>query len=363
MSKTKDTIHLEALNAVEGYDRSGLAISVGVGKTYIGLKHMLRNMNDNPRFLVVAPTLAILQSWIDEATKFNLAYLIPHITLVTYISLCKKDLDWDCIYIDESHNLLPTHGKWLSNYKGKILGLTGTPPNEQNRQKYELMEEFYPIRYSYMIDDAIEEGILNDYKIILHPLELDIKKTLQIKTKKGAAWVTSEKATYDYWSNKVANANPGKEKQIVSIMRMKEMQKFPSKDVLAKKLLYSTDNKVILFANTQEQADSFGVKTYHSNNPDSETNLLLLKSGEITKLACVNQLNQGVNITGLKEIIIMHTYSNNHKAIQKVGRCVRLNPDEEATINILMYRNTIDETWVEQALAQLDQTKIFLKDG
>lgn len=359
MSKSKDEIQNEALIAVLPYDRVGVVLTPGMGKTLLGLKHMVKNMNDNPRFLVVAPTLAILQSWREEAIKFKLDYLVPHIKLTTYVSLHKQDYDYDVVYCDESHLLLPIHVKWLRNYKGKILGLTGTPPSERNRQKTDYMNEFYPVKYSYLIDDAVEEGILNDYKIILHPLTLDVRKTLSVEIKKNSSkWFTSEQASYDYWSNRVANSDTTKERQITSIMRMREMQKFPSKDALAKKLLNQTNNKVILFANTQEQADSFGIKSYHSNNPDSEDNLLLLKSGEISKLACVNQLSLGVNISGLKECIIMHSFSNNHKSAQRLSRCMRLNPDDTAIINILMYKNTIDETWVQNALEGFDPLKI-----
>jgi hypothetical protein len=36
-----------------------------------------------------------------------------------------------------------------------------------------------------------------------------------------------------------------------------------------------------------------------------------------------------------------------------------LNPDEKSVIHILMYKDTVDEQWVQEALKDLDQNKIF----
>ena len=131
-----------------------------------------------------------------------------------------------------------------------------------------------------------------------------------------------------------------------------------NKDKYAKKLLDETNDKTILFANTQEQADSFGIASYHSNNSNSEDNLDRFKNGDILDLACVLQLNEGINIPYLRVGIIMHAYGNERKASQRIGRLLRLNPDDKCTVHILCYEDTIDEVWVKKALEDYDQTKI-----
>jgi superfamily II DNA or RNA helicase len=104
--------------------------------------------------------------------------------------------------------------------------------------------------------------------------------------------------------------------------------------------------------------------SYHSGNKASEVNLDKFKSGEISKLSCVLQLNEGVNIPDLKQGIIMHAYGNERKSAQRLGRLLRLNPDEKAIIHILCYTNTVDETWVIQALEQYDKNKItWIENG
>jgi superfamily II DNA or RNA helicase len=98
--------------------------------------------------------------------------------------------------------------------------------------------------------------------------------------------------------------------------------------------------------------------SYHSNNQDSEENLLDFKKGKIDKLSCVLQLNEGVNIPGLKQGIIMHAYGNERKASQRIGRLLRLNPDDKAIVHILCYVGTVDEKWVKDALEDFNQSKI-----
>ena len=54
----------------------------------------------------------------------------------------------------------------------------------------------------------------------------------------------------------------------------------------------------------------------------------------------------------------MHAYGNERKASQRIGRLLRLNPNDKSTIHVLCYINTIDEDWVIKALEDYDQTKI-----
>ena len=124
----------------------------------------------------------------------------------------------------------------------------------------------------------------------------------------------------------------------------------------------SIQTKCIIFANTQAQADRLCNYSYHSGNKESEDNLLMFKEGKIDKLSTVLQLNEGVNIPNLKQGVIMHAYGNERKAAQRIGRLLRLNPDDKAIVHILCYMESIDEKWVKEALENFDQTKIIWKD-
>jgi superfamily II DNA or RNA helicase len=354
---SREEIQNAALESLLSSSHSGIAVSMGVGKTLIGLRHMKEHYSDTCRFLVVAPKRAIFKSWLDEADKHGLGYLKEHIEFSTYISLIKQDIDYDVVYLDECHNLLYSHEFYLDDYKGKVVGLTGTPPRNANSEKGEMVDNYCPIAFKYITDDAIDDGILNDYQVIIHMLDLDNRKNFMQKTKKGQ-FPTSELASYNYWSERVLNANGPKEVQIARIMRMKALMSYPSKERYAAELFSHITDKVILFANTQEQADQLCDYSYHSGNKESEVNLLKFKSGEIDKLSCVLQLSEGVNIPNLKQGIIMHAYGNERKSAQRLGRLLRLNPDEKATVHILCYDNTVDVAWVNQALHDYDDSKI-----
>jgi superfamily II DNA or RNA helicase len=396
---TKDQIKAEALSATQLYRRCGIGVTMGGGKTSIGLHHMQREYTNGARsFLVVAPKTAIFTSWEEELVKWNLTHLSRHITYTTYRSLEKQSVDHDCIYLDECHSLLYSHEFWLTNYGGKILGLTGTPPRFKGSEKGQMVSKFCPIVYSYLTDDAVDDGMLNDYRFIIHHLHLGTRKNVPMKKKDGGTWFQSEENAYAYWHNRITDiqlkiddlqnevnmlrskAKGGlpnltdlqisvrKESEIealkkdlpqLRIMRMKALQNTPSKVNYAQFLLGHAKYKTLVFANTQEQADEMCPNSYHANNKESEVNLEMFKKGHINCLTCVAQLSEGINIPDLRELIILHAFSNERKAAQRIGRGLRLNPDDTSLTHILCFDGSKDEDWVNEALIDFDPEKIY----
>ena len=358
MKKTKDQIQDEALSVLKDYYRAGVAIATGGGKTLLGIKHMMMNYHSTAKYLVVAPKLTIFEEWKKEAINNGFDYLLSQITFITYRSLPSQLQDYDIVYLDECHSLLNTHDFWLSTYGGKILGLTGSPPKVAYSEKGKLVAKYCPIVYTYETDEAVENELLNDYRIIIHLLPLDKMRTMKIQSKSGSSWVTSELESYNYWCKRLDDAAYAKEIQMMRLMRMKALMGFPSKERYALKLLSKCTDKTILFANSQAQADKFGILSFHSSNPASDLNLERFRKGQVMKLAAVQQLNEGVNIPDLKIGILMHAYGNERKTTQRIGRCLRLNPSDKATIHILCYKDTIDVDWVYKAIAGYNTEKI-----
>jgi len=356
----REEIQAEALKATEGKYKCSIVLGTGVGKTLVGLKHMEYNTTPLMRTLVVAPKKSIFQSWKDDAETFNMQEQLSRITFTTYLSLNKYNpADFDAVYLDEAHSLLDSHRGFLQLYKGKILGLTGTPPKYRDSEKGKLVQEFCPVVYTFKADEAIENGILNDYQIIVHELELGTTKNYAVDMK-SKSFITSEQLNYNYWSNRIdIGSGPA---HILRVMRMKAMMEYASKEKYTKILMKSINSKCIIFANTQDQSDRLCEYSYHSNNPESEINLQNFKDGIISKLSSVMQLNEGVNIPDLKQGIIMHAYGNERKASQRIGRLLRLNPDDKAVVHILCYMGTVDEKWCKEALDGFDQSKILWKN-
>ena len=357
---TREEIQEEALKATEGKKRISVVLGTGVGKTLVGLLHIEKNTSELHNVLVVAPKKSIFQSWSDDAVKFGKQDLLKRITFSTYIGLPKRNPnEYDYIYLDECHSLLDSHRVFLDVYKGGILGLTGTPPKHKSSEKGMMVSQFCPVVYTFKADDAIDNGIINDYQIIVHELKLNDCKNYQVEMK-TKSFITSEKENYRYWGNRIdLGQGPA---QMLRVMRMKALMEYPSKEKYTKKLMESVNTKCIVFANTQDQADRLCRFSYHSGNKNSEENLISFKEGKITKLSCVLQLNEGINIPELRQGIIMHAYGNERKASQRIGRLLRLNPQDKAIVHILCYMGTVDEKWVKDALEGFDQSKILWKN-
>lgn len=183
MSK-RESIQQEALDMAVKHKRCGLGISMGVGKTLIGLKYIdnFRATNLHLKVLVVAPKLSIFESWKDDAGKFNIS--IANVEFTTYLSLNKfNPNDYDMLVLDECHSLLYTHEIFLANFTGRILGLTGTPPRYAKSEKGEMVSKYCPVKYKYITDDAVDDDILNDYRIIVHKMPISTRNNMLVETK------------------------------------------------------------------------------------------------------------------------------------------------------------------------------------
>lgn len=352
---TREEAQQEALAAIRKHNRCGINVSMGVGKTYIGLQYLAERVKPGQQVLVVAPKRDIFTSWQDDANKFNLAWLLDRITFTTYLSLNKHNpKQYDYLILDEAHTTKDSHRIFLSNYKNAILGLTGTPPKYLQSEKGEMMQDYYPIVFSYMVDDAVENNILNDYQIFVHLMPLSTKNTILVQNK----WKTSEQKNYEYLRRQIDEA-VGKNAFMKQILCINALKQYETKEHFVK---YASskipqDEKCLIFANTTAQADRLCSNSHHSKKKDS-SDLDAFKLGTITRLSCVEQLSEGVTIPGLKHIIIMHSYGNERKASQKIGRALRLSPNEVANVHVLVYKNTIDEKWAKTALEGFDQSKI-----
>jgi len=353
---TKDQLQSECLKAIKNRKYSGAVLGTGAGKTLLGLKHMASLYNETATFLVVVPKLPVIEEWRKQAIEHDLVYLIESMEFTTYLSLYKQRKDYDFVYFDECHNAKKKHADWIRLYNGPVLGLTGTYPRYISSEAGQASAEFFPKVFEYNINTAISDNLLNNYKIYIHKLELSTKKT--ISTRKGSM---SEEAHYNMHCNFVNNARPS-EVMMKRIMRMKAMQAYDTKVNYAKLLLKQQTKKTLVFTDYTEQADKLCKNSYHAKNKDSKDNLILFQSGYIKKLSAVNQLSEGINIKDLEVGIILHSYANEKKLPQKIGRFLRLNPNDTAIIHILCYNNTVDVDWLKKALIEFKKEKIFKYD-
>jgi superfamily II DNA or RNA helicase len=138
---------------------------------------------------------------------------------------------------------------------------------------------------------------------------------------------------------------------------------YPSKGHYMRYLADQYTNKILLFTRNQQQAEEQAAHTYHSKNKHSEANLAKFNAGEIQLLVCVAQLSEGISIPNLQVGISGTPSATSAAAAQLIGRLLRLNPDQKATVHLLMYQDTVDEQWVTQALEAFDPDKISYVDA
>ena len=351
----RETIQREAHAESLKHRRCALEVSMRVGKTRIGLMHLESHWFAGIRALVVAPNKPIFKSWQDEVVKMNVPHLGECIKYSTWRSLPKlKPENYDIIYLDEYQAVLPVHELFLAMFGGIIVGLTGTGPKDYTI-KGKLVEKYFPVVFKYTVSEAVSDGILNNYRIFIHLLDLETEKKYKQTGKNGGSWWSSEKEVYDYWIDKVEASYGG---QRENIMLLKHLKSFPTKVKYTKVLSEYIKHQLIIFANFKEQADEVCRYSYHSDNPDSKENLELFCNGIISKMSAVMQISAGVTVYGAQACIVMHAYANNNQLAQRIARCLGLEAHETADLHVLGYKDTIDVIWIMNALKDFDQSKI-----
>lgn len=378
----KQALQDQVLAAIQQPRLAGVALTMGLGKTLIALRDMARLLDSakppaagssGKRFLVAAPTQAILDAWPVEARKFDLAHVLDHVAFTTYRSLAKTLAagTYHKLYLDECHALKESHEPALRTHvarQGHILGLTGTPPADSHSEKGRLVATYCPLVVDYTTDEAVLAGLLNGYRLVVHQLALRTVRDYAFQTKAGQLYVTSEREHYQYWSGRLARAQAGEgvealPLETLRLLRMRALMDYPTKGHYMRWLAAQQTEKVLLFTCTQQQAEQQSPHTYHSANPESSANLALFSAGSIPRLACVAQLAEGINIPDLRVGIIWHSFGNERRAAQRIGRLLRLNPDQMATVHLLVYQDTVDKYWLQQALAAFDPANIYHVDA
>jgi len=147
------------------------------------------------KILITAPYNTILESWTSEFKKWKVN--TKNITLINQRSLSKVKLtDYKHIICDEIHTLSAAQIVELQKTDAPILGLTGSLSKESKKL---LKDELYiePI-FTYSVEDAINDGIVADYKVYLIGVPLDNKDKYIEAGTKDSKFMTTEYANYQY---------------------------------------------------------------------------------------------------------------------------------------------------------------------
>ena len=325
-----------------------------MGKTFLGVDIFKRGKYK--KIEIAIPRLDIGLGWQD--TFKLLGYDDKDITYITFTSLKHLKLqEGELLVLDEIHELSKNQMKCINN-KGyhksnDILGLTGTLTRKSQEELYD--ELLLDVCYDYPIYKAVEEGILTDYEIIVHRIELDNSKLLYGKGTK------TEKKQYNNLIYAAEEAQ-GINKFYIEQKIMSIIQSSYSKLQFTRKLLERFKNdRVLVFCGLTEIANQLEIPVYHSKSKDRQVFEDFCKGLNYKHLATIRMMQSGITIVPINKGIINYTSGNPEDAAQKICRFLAIeynNPDKKAELHFLVTNEEFAISRANTALNFFDKTKI-----
>jgi len=350
--------------------RSTIASSVGSGKSKIAIDRIkqLYKANRKTKVLFTGARDVYLVNFELECKKFKCSKgLMNNITFSTVASLNKlTEQSYDIIIYDEAHKDTKRYIEFATsqlqvNPKVEMMCLTGTPLDSRNTYLYNIC----PIVYKHLVEDSVNVGLVNDYRVVVVYHELDQEKNIHVKTSKYDFY-TSEKASYDrlyknYLFREYTTSFP-KELQFLKSFLKNSPTKQTLLSGLARMYDEMNDGKILVYAGSIDQATKLGYPMFNSKMKKEEKikNFKDFVKGNINVLVDVAGIKESVSVPNLKTGIISHIDSNPGNFEQQLGRLLRLVPNEEiGTMYVLVAKGTIEEQWCINAFSKLDPLKII----
>ena len=339
---------------IDSNKRGILNLCPRFGKIYTTI-NILEKLDADINVLIAYPDLKIKAAW--EEDFMTRGYKNPNITYTTHLSIKKHTASfYDLVVLDEIHLLSEAQIEAVSELKCKsVLGLTGTLCS-YTEQTLEL-ELKLPVIATYSIEQAINEGVIVDYKITVVHVPLDNKQLIQYKTK-----IKTEKAQFDAYGWVISKLQrEGKDAMFMRLARMRVIQSSVAKLNKTKELLKKhADERILVFCGVTAIADRLGIPSYHSKSTEKDI-FTDFAEGKGNHLAVVKIGNTGVTYKPLNRVIINYFDSNAENLAQKINRCMAMEyntPDKKAQIYIICTNEEVEIKWLKKALEFFDETKI-----
>ena len=350
----------EVIDALPPFPHGILNLSPRIGKTYITLQLIKR---DKPKkILWVTPNAELRDNAIpEEFKKWKMLTYLRKTDVVCWSSLSKVKGSYDTIILDELQCITVANSVNLIKKKLKyknIIGLTGTLA--KHLDKLQIMADLkLGVLESISIDEAVEQNLIADYNITVVECELDNTDKYITAGSATVKFKQTEAEQYSYMSKRI-NALMNMRRQVPVFMflnRMRLIYNSKSKHIVAKQLADKLEGRTLIFTGGIQQAEQISEHYYHSKTDRTKLNMFL--KGRINTLACVNSGGVGVTYRDVDNLIICQVDSNKSGGtIQKLARSLVLQEGYKANIYIIVASNTVDVTWKDKALEELNPDKI-----
>ena len=330
-----------------------LAMRFGKCKTTIELLFKLFEDDVNiPTVLIAYPDNKLRDVWINECEKWS--YDNPNIVFVNFSSLKKHvEYGYDVFIIDEFHSASSRENDYaheiMDNCKYTI-GLSGTVSDDTK------CEWNFEEIASYTTEEGIRDGILADYQITVHMVNLD--NNIKTKDKKGK--YTTEKTKYVAYTWVIENLKRrGSSVMHLALARNRlSLSSIGKMNYLKKMLAKMQDKRVLIFTGLADVADKVGCASYHSKSK-SDDGYTGFQEKRYNHLALAAMGKVGVTYTDLDSVILLNFTYNAEESSQILNRAIKLDYHGKiADLHIICLNEDPEIKKIKKSLEMLDQSKI-----
>ena len=351
----------EAISKFLACERGVLEMATGTGKTRTALRicETLVKQGDIDTIIVSADGVDLLEQWhaqllalgttlpnrfvvfrhyaeYHERERFNLnprrsVLLVSRPALAPVMRALGPNAAARTLLLhDEVHRLgSPGNRSSLAGLSDSVryrLGLSATPDREYDEEGTQFIEAHVgPVIFSFGLADAIRRGILspfNYYPLEYEPDDNDRKRLQDVYRRSQARERAGDPMSQeDIW---------------IDLARV-------HKTSLAKLPVFATFledharvlERCIIFVETREYGDAVlqivhryrhDFHTYYTGE-ESET-LRRFAAGEIECLLTCHRLSEGIDIRSIRSVILFSSARTPLETIQRMGRCLRIDPDQ-----------------------------------
>lgn len=338
--------------------RGIILASVRVGKTRIILNTIKKHSaGKNITIFIAYPNIDIKNSWIDEMEKLQ---YFPNVIFSTFISLDKHKetaISADYFVADEAHlipldNVLPVVATICENNIYCLLS-SGTYSDEtlSDLELYTGMSSIV----SYTTEEAIKDGIINDFKIYVHTYNLD--DVTKIEYGKVKKWNSTEKKEIGRLTRKIIFSSD-REKMFHALARMRLINSCNSLVNKVKTWIRNNENKrFLLFCGDQKVGEKYNLPMFNSTSQNDDV-LISFQKGTINQLCLIKKGSAGITYPNLNTILITAINSNGENLEQQIGRSLLLDTDN-AEIHIFVSSEAFQLKWLDSALKGINKEKIL----
>lgn len=360
--------------------KSTVVAATGVGKTRIAIKCIQKVRSKYPLLsvLILVPTELLKNQWLEELDKWGLGV---NTEVKVMMGASKKKYCCDLLIIDEAHRI---NSEIIANvfkvvsYK-LILGLTAT--FERLDGRHEILAKYAPVCDTITIEEAQLNGWVSKYKdyvVLIDVDDIDVYKSynkefvehfefFQYDFGKAMSMIgpkgLSNRLAY---RDELCKGDDSMKKETLKAItyhatgfirsiqnRKKFVQNHPEKLRLAEEIIkYRPNTKIITFSANTKMAESFSTGYVYTGKEGKKKNRMTLEEFSTLSGGCLHSVKlaeEGMNLPDLSVGIMLGVNSSKTKAIQTLGRVIRLSENKTAEFFTLVINNTIETEWMRKS--------------